>query len=329
MISRLSIAAAAVLLCALPAGAQSPEGGPWLLQRLYAPRSPPHDPFRFWLSGPDLAAATGQPRPRVRMLMLNDDGGWSVIATEFRCGENLFRRTEGRRLDSAGQVMFADPYPPDYFTPGVLDPEYLVYGVVCDGEPAGVEEIITVAEGREREAEDRERSLVAIAAAEAARPVEDAPCRGNVLRNPFFAIPTDEPATGRGVPIERTFMGLSQTLWAWRATAGGAPRWPSPESPGEGPLYLDEGQSIVQPDVRTSAGRWRLTVVASATETPRSLLRVGFGAEDDTVFDFDLPDAPTQGVAEVELAEPEDRLSFTAVGPGEIRLQMACLKRLD
>ena len=335
MIARLAAAAAAALLACAPAVAQTPESGPWRLQRLYAPTTEVHEPFRFWLSVPDLAAAEGEARPRVRMLYLNDDGGWSVIATEYRCGEDLFRRTDGRRFDSSGRVMFADPYPPEYVTPGVLDPEHLVYGVVCNGEEAGTEEVTTLAAGREREAEDHARYLVvaeaAAVAAAAVPPVEEAPCHRNVLRNPFLAIPETGPAGDGGVPVMRVFMGRGQTLWAWRAADGRQPRWTSPEAPGDGPLYLAEGEGVVQSDVRATAGRWRLVVGAADGGAEPAGLTVTVNDGDDELFELEPLGPPTMNVIELEFPTDPEELSVTLTGhgPGEARLMMACLTKLD
>ena len=47
MIARLAAAAAAALLACAPAVAQTPEGGPCRLQRLYAPTTEVHEPLRF------------------------------------------------------------------------------------------------------------------------------------------------------------------------------------------------------------------------------------------------------------------------------------------
>lgn len=337
MIARPAAMAATVLLACAPAVAQTPEGGPWRLQRLYAPTPEVHEPFRFWLSAPDLAAAEGQARPRVRMLYLNPDGGWSIVATEYRCGEDLFRRTEARRFDASGRLMFADPYPPDYVTPGVLDPEHLVYGVVCDGDEAGAEEIATLAAGRELEAEDHARYLVvaeaAAAAAAAVPPVEEAPCHRNVLRNPFFGIADTGPPDEDAVPVMRVFTGIGETLWAWRAAAGRPPRWTSPETPGDGPLYLAEGEGVVQSDVRATAGRWRLVIgAADGGDRPAGLtVTVGEGDGPGEAFTLDPLGPPTMNVIELEFpADPDGlNLTLTGRGPGEARLMMACLTKLD
>ena len=329
MIARLAGAVCGVLMASAPAAAQAPDGGPWRLQRLYAPITKLHEPFRFWLSAPDLAAARGAPRPRLRMLMLNPDGGWSIIATEYRCGERRARRIEASTFDSAGQEMFADTYPDEPLDLGVIDPETVVYGIVCNGDAAGQEEASTIAAGRAREAEDQALYLAAVAEAEAERPpVEEAPCRGNILRNPLFGIESAEPSSGPGSPIRRTFMDLSQTLWAWRTTSG-APRWPSPESPGDGPLYLAGGESIVQTDLEVASGAWRLVIgAARGGETPAGLTGVVEG-EEAVSFAFDAPALPTLNLVELDLPTGADRLTLTGTGPGEVRLMMACLSPMD
>ncbi len=340
MIARLAAAAALALLTAAPAVAQTPEGGPWRLQRLYAPTPEVHEPFRFWLSVPDLAAAHGEASPILRSLMLNPDGGWSVITTEYRCGENRTRPVEARSFDAAGRELFADAWEDATRDLNPVLPDYVVYGIVCNGEEAGAEEVSTLAAAREMEAEDHARYLViaeAAAAAAAATPsVEEAPCYRNVLRNPFFAIPETAPTGDPGIPVMRVFMGGGQTLWAWRDAVGRPPRWTSPESPGDGPLYLAEGQGVVQSDVRATAGRWRLVIGAVDGGARPAGLTVTVQGRTDQSEIFALEpleplEPPTLNVIELEFPSDPDGLSVTLTGrgPGEARLMMACLTKLD
>lgn len=336
MISRLAAAAAALLACA-PAAAQTPEGGPWRLQRLYAPTPEVHEPFRFWLSAPDLAAAEGQARPILRILMLNPDGGWSIIRTEYRCGENRTRPIEAGTFDAAGRELFADRWDDATRDLSPVIPDFVVYGVVCNGDEAGDEEIATLAAGRELEAEDHARYLViaeSAAAAEAAvPPVEEAPCHRNVLRNPFFGIADTGSPDDDAVPVMRVFMGAGETLWAWRGVAGRPPRWTSPDTPGDGPLYLAEGEGVVQTGVRATAGRWRLVIgAADGGDRPAGLtVTVGEGDRPGEVFTLDPLGPPTMNVIELEFPTDPDGLNLTLTGggPGEARLMMACLTKLD
>lgn len=332
MIARLAAAAAAALLAGAPAVAQTPEGGPWRLQRLYAPTDEVHEPFRFWLSVPDLAAAKGQARPVLRIMMLNPDGGWSIIRTEYRCGEKRTRPIEAGTFDATGRGLFADHWDDATRDLSPVIPDHVVYGVVCNGEEAGAEEIATLEAGRALEAEDHARYLV-VAEAAAVPPVEEAPCHRNVLRNPFFGIADTGPADDDAVPVMRVFTGIGETLWAWRAAAGRAPRWTSPETPGEGPLYLADGEGVVQADVRATAGRWRLVIgAADGGDEPAGLtVTVGQGDGPGEVFSFDPLGPPTMNVMQLEFpADPEDlNLTLTGRGPGEARLIMACLTKLD
>jgi hypothetical protein len=329
MIAKLAGVLCAGLLACAPATGQAPEGGPWWLQRLYGPEREPHEPFRFWLSAADLAAADNH-RPRLRMLVLNPDDGWSIISTEYRCGEDRARRIEARRFDAAGRQMHADTYDDEPGPLNLVTPEAVVYGIVCNRDAAGQVEASTIAASREREAEDHALYLAAVAAAEAERPpVEEPPCRCNILRNPLFGIASAEPASGPGTPIRRTFMSLSQILWAWRTTSGGSPRWSSPESPGDGPLYLAEGESVMQADLGAASGRWRLVIgAARGGEAPANLTGVIEG-EEAISFAFDAPALPTLNVVELDLPADGDRLTLTGTGPGEVRLMMVCLSPMD
>ena len=329
MIARLAAAAAAALLAGAPAVAQTPEGGPWRLQRLYAPTTEVHEPFRFWLSAPDLSAADSQ-RPRVRMLMLNPDGGWSIIATEYRCGEGQARRIAARRFDPEGGQMHADTYDdaPYDLIPHI--PEGLVYGAVCNGNGAGDIEATTIAAAREHEAADRARYLEAVAAAQAEaeaapKPVADAPCRGNILRNPLFGIADPSPPADQPRPVTRTFNGVSQTLWGWQAASPGAPRWTTPESPGDGPLYLDAGESIMQTELRVEPGAWRLVIGAVRSGDGKAGIAGVVEGQEAVSFAFDAPDQPTLNVVELDLPAGVEQLTLTATGTGEVRLMAACL----
>lgn len=159
--------------------------------------------------------------------------------------------------------------------------------------------------------------------------VETAPCRGNILRNPLFGLAAAEPEAGPGAPIQRTFMDLPQTLWAWRTTGGGALRWFSPEAPGEGPLHLGEGRSILQAGIAAPAGRWRLVIgAAAAGDRPAALHGL---VEGDEAFEFEIEAAgpPTMSLVELDLPTGADRLTLTGAGPGEVRLTMVCLAPLE
>lgn len=335
MIARPAAVAAAALLACAPAVAQTVEGGPWRLQRLYAPTTDVHEPFRFWLSAPDLAAAQGEARPRLRMMMLNPDGGWSVITTEYHCGENRTRPIEARTFDAGGRELYADAWDDATRDLSPVIPDYVVYGVVCNGEDAGAEEISTLAAGRELEAEDHARYLViaeAAAAPAAAIPsVEEAPCYRNVLRNPFFAIPGPTSSDEGAAPVTRVFMGSRETLWAWQAAAGRPPRWTSPETPGDGPLYLAEGAGVMQADVRATAGRWRLVIGAANDGDAPTEVTVTVDDGESQVFALEPLGPPTMNVIELEFPPDPDGLSVTLTGhgPGEARLIMACLTKLD
>ena len=158
MITRLALAAAAVLAACAPTTPTS-EPAPWRLQHLYGPGREPHEPFRFWLSAPDLAAAAGDRSPRLRSLMLNPDGGWTIITTEYRCDENLVRRIEARGFNAVGRQTHRDAYhdAPSPLSP--VTPEAVAYRIVCDGAAGGDIEVATIAAAAIAQAGDHARYL--------------------------------------------------------------------------------------------------------------------------------------------------------------------------
>ncbi len=166
--------------------------------------------------------------------------------------------------------------------------------------------------------------------AAAAAPIETAPCRGNILRNPLFGIAGEEPEAGPGAPITRTFMDLPQTLWAWRTTGSGPLRWFSPETPGEGPLHLGAGRSVLQAGLGAPAGRWRLVIGASPVgDRPAALHGRVEGGDEAYEFDIEVVGQPTLSVVELDLPTGADRVILTGAGPGEVRLNMVCLAPLE
>jgi len=333
MIARLAAATAAALLACAPAVAQTPEGGPWRLQRLYAPTSELHEPYRFWLSVPDLTTAEGAAWPVLRTLMLNPDDAWMALTIEYRCGENRTRLVEMRGFDAESGEPFLERFENEVREVSPVRPDHVVYGVVCNGEEPGGEQAFTLAEAREQEAADHARYLVIAEQAQAAAatpPVEEAPCHRSVLRNPLLSIADTAPRGDDGAPVMRTFMGEEQTLWAWRAADGRPPRWTSPDTPGDGPLYLSEGEGVVQSAIRATAGRWRLVIGAADGDDEAAGLTVVVDDGRRQVFELDRLGPPTMHVIELEFPTDPETLSIglTGRGPGEARLMMACLTKL-
>jgi hypothetical protein len=161
-------------------------------------------------------------------------------------------------------------------------------------------------------------------AQEAATPSE-ASCAGSVLKNPLFGIADPAPLADvpGAIPHQLVGAGGPQAMWAWRSAAGGTPRWERLEVPSA--VYLSAGHAISQNGLNLPAGRWRLVIgVAQAGHQPAGL-RMEFEGDPGGPFEIEALGPPTLHVAEVDLPERVERLTLTGLGPGEIRLMMACL----
>lgn len=177
---------------------------------------------------------------------------------------------------------------------------------------------------------DRTKSIQAAAAGRTlpgALPPE-ASCRHNVLKNPYFGI--FEPA-GSAHPADAITHEIAgagtPAIWAWRSASAEAPRWAPLDVPSA--LYLGEEQAISQPGLALPAGAWRLAVIAEpAGEVPAGL-RIEFEGDTGGPFEIESLDPSAVNVAEVELPAGVNRLILTGLGPGEVRLTMACLSPLE
>ena len=87
----------------------------------------------------------------------------------------------------------------------------------------------------------------------------------------------------------------------------------------------------MQSDVRATAGRWRLVVGAADGGDEPAGLTVTVNDGDDEVFELEPLGPPTMNVIELEFPTDPEGLSVTLTGqgPGEARLMMACLTKLD
>lgn len=179
-------------------------------------------------------------------------------------------------------------------------------------------------------AADRAKSVQASAALQTLPAVAppEASCRHNVLKNPYFGI--FEPA-GSARPADAITHEIAgagtPAIWVWRSASADAPRWAPLEVPSA--LYLGDGQAVAQAGLALPAGAWRLAVIAGPAGDSPAGLRIEFEGDPGGPFEIESLDPSTVSVAEVELPAGVDRLSLTGLGPGEVRLVMACLTKLD
>lgn len=156
-----------------------------------------------------------------------------------------------------------------------------------------------------------------------------ASCKGNVLKNPVFGIADPAPLADIPGPIPHEIPGAGGplALWGWRSAAGETPRWERLEVPSA--LYLAAGQAIAQSGLELPAGRWRLVIGAAQAGDQPAGLRMELKGDPGGPFEIGALGLPTLHVAEVDLPEAADRLILTSLGPGEVKLTMACLTPLD
>lgn len=157
----------------------------------------------------------------------------------------------------------------------------------------------------------------------------EASCRGSVLKNPFFGIADPAPIAGisGAIPYSIPGAGGPHAMWAWRSAAGETPRWERLEVPSA--LYLAAGQAVAQSGLKLPAGRWRVVIGAAQAGGQPAGLRMELEGDPGGPFEVESLGPPTLHVAEIELPEGADRLILTGLGPGEVKLMMACLSPMD
>jgi hypothetical protein len=175
----------------------------------------------------------------------------------------------------------------------------------------------------------RQRSETAQAAQPPGVLPPEASCRGTVLKNPYFGIDDPTPITEipGAIPYSIPGAGGPHAIWAWRSASADTPRWERLEVPSA--LYLAEGQGVSQSGLKLPAGAWRLVIGASASDAGPAGLRIEFDGDKGGPFEIQATGSPTLAVGEVELPEGGDRLVLTGLGPGEVRLMMACLTPME
>jgi hypothetical protein len=161
--------------------------------------------------------------------------------------------------------------------------------------------------------------------AEPAVPSPEASCERTVLKNPLFGIADPAPLAeiSRPIPHQIPGAGGPQAMWAWRSASDDPPRWERLEAPSA--VYLSAGQALSQSGLGLPAGRWRLIVGAALGGDRAAGLRMELEGDPGGPFEIEALGAPTLHVAEIDLPEGVDRLILTGLGPGEIKLIMACL----
>ncbi len=155
----------------------------------------------------------------------------------------------------------------------------------------------------------------------------EASCRRSILKNPYFGIADPAPIAGIPGAIPHSIAGGPQAMWAWRSASDQSPRWQRLEVPSA--VYLAAGQAISQADLDLPAGQWRLVVGAAMTGDRPAGLRMELEGDPGAPFEIEALGPPTLHVAEINLSEGADRLILTGLGPGEVKLVMACLSPME
>ena len=158
----------------------------------------------------------------------------------------------------------------------------------------------------------------------------EASCRRSVLKNPYFGIADQVPLAEipGAIPHDIPGTGGPHAMWAWRSASTDTPRWERLEVPSA--LYLAEGQAVSQSGLDLPAGRWRLVVGAAQVGDQPAGLRIELEGDPEGPFEIESLGPPTLNLIEYDLPAGVDRrLTFTGLGPGEIKLMMACLSPME
>ena len=157
----------------------------------------------------------------------------------------------------------------------------------------------------------------------------EASCQGSVLKNPLFGIADPAPLAGisGAIPYQIVGAGGPHAMWAWRSAGQETPRWERLEVPSA--VYLSAGQAISQSGLNLPAGQWRLVVGAAVSGDQPAGLRMELEGDPGGPFEIEALGPPTLHVAEIDLPEGADRLILTGLGPGEVKLTMACLSPME
>ncbi len=157
----------------------------------------------------------------------------------------------------------------------------------------------------------------------------EASCARSVLKNPYFGIADQVPIDriSGAIPYSIPGAGGPHAIWAWRSASADTPRWERLEVPSA--LYLAEGQAVSQAGLELPAGAWRLVIGASGSDDAPATLEIEFEGDEGGPFEIQAMGPATLTVGEIDLPEGVERLILTGLGPGEVRLMMACLSPIE